>query len=224
MTNEDTGSGQEAGEGLGWQHRSKEFTDGIHVSGQPGITIGITVGHEAQGYTDQPGTKQASDKPAGDSKLGGVKKQRKTRGCTCWVSRSVEQALGGGKKKIQGMTGSYTNATICLPRYPGAPSKGLGWRTCWARLRGLERHGCPGLLLWSPLSRGQGHTAATMLPYSCLGKGVEPRRKWVPWNSLGEGSMGRRKEREHGEMVCLLSRCNQCSFPSMTSELPTAVI
>lgn len=101
-------------------------------------------------------------------------------------------------KKIQGMTGSYTNATICLPRYPGAPSKGLGWRTCWARLRGLERHGCPGLLLWSPFSWGQGHTAATMLPYSCLGKGVEPRGKWVPWNSLGEGSMGRRKEREHG--------------------------
>lgn len=28
---------------------SKEFTDGIHVNGQPGITIGITVGHEAQG-------------------------------------------------------------------------------------------------------------------------------------------------------------------------------
>lgn len=28
---------------------SKEFTDGIHVSRQPGITTGITVGHEAQG-------------------------------------------------------------------------------------------------------------------------------------------------------------------------------
>lgn len=36
-------------------------TDGIHVSGQPGITVG----HAAQGDTDQPGTKQASDKPAG---------------------------------------------------------------------------------------------------------------------------------------------------------------
>lgn len=50
------------------------------------------------------------------------------------------------------------------------------------------------------------------VPYSCLGK-VEPRGKWVLWNSLGEGSIGRRKEREHGggvggAMVCLLSRCS----------------
>lgn len=58
---------------------SKEFTDGIHVSGQPGITIGITVGHEAQGDTDQPGTKQVSDKPAGDSKLDGVEKAEDQR-------------------------------------------------------------------------------------------------------------------------------------------------
>lgn len=92
---------------------SKEFTDGTHVSGQPGITTGITVGHEAQGDTDQPGTKQASDKPAGDSKLDGVKKQRRARGCTCWVSRSVERALGGGRNT--GVTGSYTNATKRLP-------------------------------------------------------------------------------------------------------------
>lgn len=57
----------------------EEFTDGIHVSGQPGITVGITVGHEAQGDTDQPGTKQVSDKPAGDSKLDGVEKAEDQR-------------------------------------------------------------------------------------------------------------------------------------------------
>lgn len=49
---------------------SGEPTDGSHVSGRPGTTLGVTVGHAAQGDTDQPGTKQASDKPAGDSKLG----------------------------------------------------------------------------------------------------------------------------------------------------------
>lgn len=58
---------------------SKQFTDGIHVSGQPGTTVGITVGHEAQGDTDQPGTKQVSEKPAGDSKLDGVEKAEDQR-------------------------------------------------------------------------------------------------------------------------------------------------
>lgn len=57
----------------------EEFTDGIHVSGQPGITVGITIGHEAQGDTDQPGTKQVSGKPAGDSKLDGVEKAEDQR-------------------------------------------------------------------------------------------------------------------------------------------------
>lgn len=106
--------------------------------------------------------------------------------------------------KIWGMTGSYTNVTICLPRYPGAPSKGLGWRQAALSrepaglvLRGLERHGCPELLLWSPDSPGEPMLLPCHVPYSCLGK-VEPRGKWVLWNSLGEGSIGRRKEREHG--------------------------
>lgn len=155
---------------------SKESTDGIHVSGQPGITIGITIGHEAQGDTAQPGTKQASDKPAGDSKLGGVKKQRTTRGCTCWASRSVERALGGGRNTG---TGSYTNATNRLPRYPGVPSKGLGWsleqRICLDQTERLGEAQRP----WTPAVCGVVSPRGPMLipylcPYSCQGEG-EPR-------------------------------------------------
>lgn len=51
-------------------------------------------------------------------------------------------------------------------------------------------------LLWSRFPGGP-RCFPTMCPYSCLGKG-EPRGKWVPWKSFREGSMGRRKEREHG--------------------------
>lgn len=122
--------------------------------------------------------------------------------------------------KIWGMTGSYTNVTICLPRYPGAPSKGLGWRQAALSrepaglvLRGLERHGCPELLLWSPDSPGGGTHAASLPCALQLSGKSRTQREVGLWNSLGEGSIGRRKEREHGggvggAMVCLLSRCS----------------
>lgn len=129
--------------------------------------------------------------------------------------------------KIWGMTGSYTNVTICLPRYPGAPSKGLGWRQAALSrepaglvLRGLERHGCPELLLWSPDSPGGPMLLPCHVPYSCLGK-VEPRGKWVLWNSLGEG---KRTWGWGGWGDGLLAVQMQYSFPSVTSELPTVVI
>lgn len=47
MMNEGADSGQEAGEGPGWQHwrREQRIYGGTHVIGQPGITAG----REAQG-------------------------------------------------------------------------------------------------------------------------------------------------------------------------------
>lgn len=66
------------------------------------------------------------------------------------------------------------------------------------------------------------------VPLQLSGERSRTQREVGPWNSLGEGSMGRRKEREHGDGVGvgdgLLAVQMQYSFPSVTSELPTVVI
>lgn len=90
---------------------SKEFTDGTHVIRQPGITTG----REAQGtQTSLEQSRSKYGKPTGDSKLDGVEQQRRTRGCTCWVRRSVERALGGGRETGDGR--QLCKCHSCLPR------------------------------------------------------------------------------------------------------------
>lgn len=164
---------------------SKEFTDGTHVAGQPGITIG----HEAQGTQISLEQSRRMASQQGLFKLNGVKQQRTTRGCTCWVSRSVERALGGGENAENGRQLHRCHKlpakrSWCTQQWPGAGDRGiLERRTCWTRLIGLERHGCPGLLLWSPVSAQVPvlPSLSTMYSYSCMGRGeLEPREKWVP--------------------------------------------
>lgn len=108
--------------------------------------------------------------------------------------------------------------SCCTQQRSGLETDSFEQRTCWARLRDWEIHGCPGLLLWSRFPQGGPCCFPTMRPhYSCLGKG-EPGGKWVPWTSLGEVWVG---GGEHGGNG-LLAVQMQCSFPSVTSELPTA--
>lgn len=42
----------------------------------------------------------------------------------------------------------------CTQQGSGLETGSLEQRTCRTSLRGLERHGCPGLLLWSPVFPG----------------------------------------------------------------------
>lgn len=78
----------------------------------------------------------SNDTPTGDSKLDGVKSR--TRGCTCWVSRSVARALGGGR--IQRMAGSFcrrhklpAKISWCTQQWPGLETEAAmsgepGWQ------------------------------------------------------------------------------------------------
>lgn len=92
--------------------------------------------------------------------------------------------------------------SCCTQQRSGLETDSFEQRTCWARLRGWEIHGCPGLLLWSRFPQGGPCCFPTMRPhYSCLGKG-EAGGKWVPWTSLGEGSMGRRRRTRGKWFAC----------------------
>lgn len=74
---------------------------------------------------------------------------------------------------------------------------------------------------WSHFPR-EAHADSLPVPLQLSG-GKENPEGTVPWNYLGEGSMGRRKEGEHGGNGSLAVQM-QCSFPSRTSELPSVVI
>lgn len=68
----------------------------------------------------------------------------------------------------------------------------------------------------------------TTCPYSCLGKEVEPRGKWVPGIVLEKEVWAGGRKENTGDGVGvgdgLLAVQMQYSFPSVTSELPTVVI
>lgn len=133
----------------------------------------------------------SNDTPTGDSKLDGV--NSRTRGCTCWVSRSVARALGGGR--IQRMAGSFcrrhklpAKISWCTQQWPGLETEAAmsgepGWQlgeTWMPWALAAKPSSCPSCLVLPSLS--------TMYPYSWLGKGeLDPRGKWVPWNSLRDG-------------------------------------
>lgn len=67
---------------------------------------------------------------------------------------------------------------------------------------------------WMPRTLAAKASLSTMHPYSWLGKGEsEPRGKWVPENSLGEGGyVGQGEGKENMEGNALLAVQMQCSF------------
>lgn len=67
---------------------------------------------------------------------------------------------------------------------------------------------------WMPRTLAAKASLSTMHPYSWLGKGEpEPRGKWVPENSLGEGGyVGQGEGKENMEGNALLAVRMQCSF------------
>lgn len=187
------------------------------MSGQPGTTLGIAIGHAAQGDTDQPGTKQASDKPAGDSKLGWSEEAEEDQRLHLLGEQECGASSGwrvrDGDRQLHKCHTSPAKISRGTQQRSGLETGSLERRTCRTRLERLGEAWRP----WTPAVCGvispRGPTLIPYLcPYSCQGGKGNPEGT-VPWNCLGEGSMGRRKEGEHGGNG-LLAVQMQCSFPS----------
>lgn len=151
-----------------------------------------------------------------------MKKQRRTRGCPCWVSRSVERALGGGRKtgdrQLHKCHTSPAKISWGTQQRSGLETGSLGQRTCQTRLR--ERLG-EARRPWTPavsgvISPGRPTLIPYLCPYSCQG-GRRTQRELSHGTILEkEAWVGGRKENT-GEMVRSLSRCNVPFLPGLQS-------